>query len=182
MTGPSLSSDVMRLLHDIEQRSQRVDDRLSHHNERQATWTAVNFQVAKNTYLTPLKQIQEIFPLPEQITLIPFAKPWVYGVINLRGDLLPLFDLNYFLYGKATKIRKQSKILVINYQNLYSGVVVDAVIGLKHFQSTPDTKTVNQDVRISTYLNGNITQNDKSWDIFSFHKLTTDQRFLNIAE
>lgn len=182
MTNLNTAADVIQLLRDIEVRSQQGGLRLSQHSENNSTWTAIDFKVAEQRYLVPLIETREIFPIPQQITPVPKAKPWVHGIANLRGELLPLFDLKHFLYNQATKINKHSRILVINHHDLYSGVLVDGVIGLKHFQTKPDIDADSNDSAISPYLNGNISQQEMHWDVFSFHKLATDQRFINAAK
>lgn len=182
MASLNTATDVIQLLRDIEVRSQQGDLRLSQYNENQKTWTAIDFKIADQNYLVPLTETREIFPVPKQITPVPKAKPWVYGIANLRGELLPLFDLKHFLYNQASKINKHSRVLVINHSDLYSGLIVDGVIGLKHFQSEPDLDADSNDSAISPYLNGNISQQEMNWDVFSFHKLATDQRFINAAK
>ncbi len=182
MTTLNSVSDVIHLLRDIEQRSQQGGARLSQQDGQKQNWTAIDFQLADSNYLIPLTETREIFPVPSQITPVPRAKPWVYGIANLRGELLPLFDLKYFLYNQPTKVNKYSRILVLNHPDLYSGVLVDTVFGLKHFQSLPDKNTEMTDNPVADYLNGNISQQDTNWDVFSFHKLAADPRFLNAAK
>ena len=72
--------------------------------------------------------------------------------------------------------------LVLNHTSLYSGLLVDEVSGLKHFQEQPTQTTQQKDSAIAAYLDGNVTQKDTNWDVFSLQKLATDQRFLNAAK
>ena len=174
--------DVIQLLRGIEQRSQQEGNRLSQQGERQGTLTAVDFKIAQLSYLLPLTETREIFPVPQQITAVPRSKSWVYGIANLRGELLPIFDLKCFLLGQKSKVSKRSRVLVLNHPNLYSGLLVDDVSGLKHFQEQPTQTTQQRDSAIAAYLNGNVTQKDTNWDVFSFQKLAADQRFLNAAK
>ncbi len=174
--------DVIQLLRDIEQRSQQGDMRLSQQDDRQGSWTAIDFRMAQLNYLIPLTETREIFPVPQQITPVPRAKAWVYGIANLRGELLPIFDLKYFLFGQPSKVSKRSRVLVLNHPDLYSGLLVDDVFGLKHFQTPPTQNTQQHDSSIANYLNGHISQKGADWDVFSFHKLANDKRFLNAAK
>jgi len=178
----STAYDVIQLLKDIEQRSQHDDNRLSQQGDHQGAWTAIDFRLAQLNYLIPLTETREIFPVPEQVTGVPRAKSWVYGIANLRGELLPIIDLKCFLLGQKSKLSKHSRVLVLNNPNLNSGLLVDDVFGLKHFQEQPTQTTQQKDSAIAAYLNGNISQRETSWDVFSFQKLATDQRFLNAAK
>ena len=174
--------DVIQLLRGIEQRSQQGGNRLSQQGDRQGSWTAIDFKLAQLNYLIPLTETLEIFPVPNQIPAVPRSKSWVYGIANLRGELLPIFDLKCFLLGQKTKVSKRSRVLVLNHPNIYSGLLVDDVFGLKHFQEQPTQTMQQRDSAIAAYLNGNVTQKETSWDVFSFQKLATDQRFLNAAK
>ena len=182
MTGINTALDVIQLLKGIEQRNQQGGTRLSQQDSRQGGWTAIDFKLAHLNYLIPLTETREIFPVPQQITAVPRSKSWVYGIANLRGELLPIFDLKCFLLGQTSKINKRSRVLVINHPDVYSGLLVDEVFGLKHFQSPPQQITQQKDSAIAAYLNGNISQKDVNWDVFSFQKLASDQRFLNAAK
>lgn len=182
MTQISTAMDVIQLLKGIEQRSQQGGMRLSQQDDNEDNWTAINFRLAQLNYLIPLTETREIFPVPKQITSVPRAKAWVYGIANLRGELLPIFDLKCFLLGQTSNVNKRSRVIVINHPELYSGILVDDVFGLKHFQTPPVQTTQQHDSAISNYLNGNVSQKEVNWDVFSFHKLAADPRFLNAAK
>ncbi|MDH5358356.1 MAG: chemotaxis protein CheW [Gammaproteobacteria bacterium] len=181
MNTISSASEIIALLRDIEHRSQRDVVGLSQQDILHGTWTAIDFRIAENHYLIPLSETREVFPVPNQITPVPKSKPWVFGIANLRGELLPLFDLKYFLYGQATTVNKRSRIIVINHPELYSGLLLDEVFGLKHFPKKPDYNDTLSDNATSPYINGSIVQQDMRWDIFSFTKLAADPQFLNAA-
>jgi twitching motility protein PilI len=78
-------------------------------------------------------------------------------------------------------VNKRSRIIVTNNSQLYAGLLLDEVFGLKHFQHEPRLDNVISDTPISRYLSGSISQQDTHWNIFSFNKLAADQRFLNAA-
>lgn len=175
MTSTLSSSHIFSLLRDIEQRSHQDS---SQHNNQHSVWTAIGFRIGNQHFLVPLKQTREVFPLPSQITPVPKSEPWVFGIANLRGELLPLFDLKYFLYGKSTKVNKHSRIMIINHPDIYSGLLIDEVFGLKHFQQQPD-QFQEQDDDIIPFVTGCVAQQEILWKVFSFEKLASDLRFLN---
>jgi twitching motility protein PilI len=175
-------ADVISLLRDIQQRSLQSAANASQLDSFHGTWTAIGFRIAQENLLIPLNEAREVFTVPSQISPVPRAQPWVFGIANLRGELLPLFDLKYFLFGQPTKVNKRSRIVVTNNTQLYAGLLLDEVFGLKHFQHEPKLNDANNDnTAISPYITGSISQQDMHWDIFSFNKLAADQRFLNAA-
>jgi twitching motility protein PilI len=154
-----LHTDVFNHLKEIQHRSQKSAAKLSE-NDIHGSWTAIGFRIAEHHLLIPLNETREVFTVPEQITAIPKSKPWVYGIANLRGELLPLFDLKFFLFGKETKVNKRSRIVVNNHPSLYSGLLLDEVFGLKHFQNEPDTTGIIPDSNIANYVSGHIVQKE----------------------
>lgn len=182
MSNTYTPSEMLALLQDIQERSQQSAAKLSEDGDSHGAWVAIGFRVAQNNFLVPLHETREVFTVPSQVTTVPKSKPWVYGIANLRGELLPLFDLKYFLYGETTKVNKRSRIAVNNHPTLFSGLLLDEVFGLKHFQSEPDKNQNNlSDNAVSPYITGSITQNDTFWNVFSFDALVADPRFLDAA-
>ena len=50
--------------------------------------------------IAPMGNVVEMLPVPEA-TPLPGVQPWVAGLANVRGRLLPLFDLEVFFGKKA---------------------------------------------------------------------------------
>jgi twitching motility protein PilI len=71
--------------------------------------------------------------------------------------------------------------MVINHPDIYSGVLVDEVFGLKHFQQDPSPLPQQPTDPLADFLTGQIEQQNTYWKVFSFEKLATDSRFLNAA-
>jgi twitching motility protein PilI len=78
------------LQHRLAQRMQAVRDEPA----QSANWLAVECQGVG--LLLPLKQAAEIFT-PVLLKPLPYAKPWLIGVANLRGGLFTVVDLAVFL-------------------------------------------------------------------------------------
>ena len=169
------SADIMSVLQDIVHRSHGTG------TESADEWTAIGFRVANNHFLVPIEQAGEVFPLPPHITPIPKVKPWVFGITNLRGNLLPLFDLKQFLFEQATHTNNRSRIIVINDHGIFSGLLVDEVFGLRHLDQKPHVNSNLQNTPLAPYIEGSVTQDNIDWHVFSFNNLATDQHFLNSA-
>lgn len=52
----------------------------------------LSFQLAGEEYCVQITRIREILAMPE-ITPVPHAPEYIRGVMNLRGNILPLIDL-----------------------------------------------------------------------------------------
>lgn len=86
----------------------------------------VVFQLAGETYAVDIHQVREIIRVP-QITRVPRTPEFVEGVINLRGNVIPVIDLRKRFglgEGGATAARR---IIVVEMQERTIGMTVDAV-------------------------------------------------------
>jgi twitching motility protein PilI len=100
----------------------------------------------------------------------------------VRGNLMPVMDLQGYLHDKPARLNRRSRILVVNHQGVYSGLVVDAVLGLRHF---PDDQRCSElpgdDARIHEYMAHGFRTEGEHWGVFSTHKLAETPQFLKAA-
>ena len=99
-------------------------------------WAGVLFRVREQSFLTPLEQIAEVLEFPSDMTAVAGTKPWVLGVANNRGTLLPIFDLAALTLGVASARRESDRVLVVRQEELPCGLVVSEAIGIRHFETT----------------------------------------------
>lgn len=173
--------DIIFLLQDMERRSKEQAAGLGQQDNASESWTAIGFRIGEQHFVIPLSHSREVFPVPEQVTAVPKSQNWVFGIVNLRGELLPVFDLSLFMQDKPSRLSKRSRIIVINDQNITGGVLVDEVFGLKHFQREPEPLSSDAASGFHFYLTGSVFQQDTHWQVFSFEQLVADPRFLNAA-
>ena len=82
-------------------------------------------KVGKEEYALRLGAVEEIMRLPP-ITPVPCVPEHFTGVINRRGNILPLIDLQHVFTEKRSKNNPDSRVVVITRHNLYLGLQVDA--------------------------------------------------------
>jgi twitching motility protein PilI len=92
----------------------------------------VVFRVAGRALLSPLQQVVEVLTVPTQITRVPGTRPWVIGVANNRGTLLPVYDIEGCLMGTPARRTAQDRVLVIRQQELAFGILVGGPVGIHH--------------------------------------------------
>jgi len=86
----------------------------------------VSFKIENEEFGVNIEEVQEIIRLPE-ITRVPQAPFFVEGVINLRGNILPVIDLRKRFDLEATKKTNATRIVVANVDGKTTGIIVDAV-------------------------------------------------------
>lgn len=144
-------------------------------------WSGISFRIDGNNLVTPLGEVVEILDVPE-LTLVPLTRPWVRGLANVRGKLLPVIDLNSYLNGASTRLTGKSRVLVIDCNGVYSGLVVDEVLGLRHFRDdelTADDSCI--DACLQPYCRQGYRRGEQTWAIFSMVTLADSPQFLQAA-
>ncbi len=88
----------------------------------------MTFELGKMKYAIELPKIREILTYPELITTLPNTKDWVKGLINLRGEVVPILDIRIkFHTGEVVYNDSTAVIAVITEDKRMIGLVVDKV-------------------------------------------------------
>lgn len=100
----------------------------------------VVFTLSGEQYALPIRHVQEIirYTQPRAVASSDF---WVRGVLNLRGRIVPVYDLAARL-GVTAEITEQSKIVIVETGSETTGVIVDEVdevltVDAEHFEDAP---------------------------------------------
>ena len=87
----------------------------------------VVFRLDKEEFGVPIDSVQEIVRVPDELTRVPKAPPFVEGVINLRGSVLPVIDLRRRLGMPAVERSDRQRVMVFLIAGLRTGFIVDSV-------------------------------------------------------
>src|SRR5207342_2032486 len=104
-------------------------------NEAPGHWRGVGFRLGQHRLVTSFEEIVEILPLPP-VTPVPGAQPWMLGVANIRGSLLPVVDLKQFLEGERTVVHEGQRVLVVRQSGGNVAVVIDELFGQRTFNDS----------------------------------------------
>lgn len=143
-------------------------------------WLGIGFEVHDIKFVAPVIAISEIVKTPT-ITHVPGSKPWVIGIMHLRGNLIPVTDVfAYITSGKPTGDKPKSALVTL-YNNRPNAITVDRVLGLQRFvEEERCPADTNYDQSYSPYVKGMyIGANETRWLIFDIEKLTTENKFIN---
>ena len=88
----------------------------------------MTFELGSMSYAIELPKIREILTYPDNITSLPNTSGWVKGLINLRGEVVPILDIRIkFNTGEITYDENTSVIAVITEDKRMIGIIVDSV-------------------------------------------------------
>jgi purine-binding chemotaxis protein CheW len=98
-----------------------------------ATHQYLTFKLEDEIYAIDVAHAREIVELP-RLTRMPNAPPWIRGVMNLRGSVIPVIDLKHKFAMGATAVSAESCVLVVEFMFedaiFVIGVLVDAVLAV----------------------------------------------------
>ncbi len=180
MTATRALSPIEQL-QQMELRSKRNANQLPQQIEIKQTWDGVAFRLGSYRLVAPMEQVKEILTYPS-LTRVPGSKGWVKGIANVRGNLLPILDLQGFIAGEPSALKKESRILVVQHYGVSAGLLVDELQGMRHFLEEEKSKDKGQlDERIQEFLTGSFRQGNNQWWVIDLHRLTEDPMFLQVA-
>ncbi|MCR8658811.1 chemotaxis protein CheW [Paenibacillus endoradicis] len=100
----------------------------------------IEFEMEQGRYAFHIEDVQEIIKM-QAIKQFPHTMPYVKGVINLRGQIVPVVSLRKLFHYQEIEPTKDTRIIFINHNNSLVGIIVDAVQRVASFsniQPPPD--------------------------------------------
>ncbi|MEX1032820.1 MAG: chemotaxis protein CheW [Cellvibrionaceae bacterium] len=183
------SQVAFEALVDLAQRSLRSAKGLPSEAKVQPHWSGIGFNLLGYHFVAPVGEISELLEVPTY-TKLPGVQPWILGVANVRGRLLPLMDLAAFFGGKLDGQRKRNRVLVLENGDLYTGLVVDAALGMQHFPiDTYSSELDEVREQLREFVQGRYSKaradtvsDDQLWYVFSPARLADAPHFVNAAQ
>ena len=97
----------------------------------------MTFILGTMKYAVELPKIREILTYPDLITTLPGTTQWVKGLINLRGEVVPILDIRVkFGTGEIVYDTNTAVIAVITDDNRMVGLVVDKVDDVQKLENS----------------------------------------------
>lgn len=87
----------------------------------------LTFLVGREEYGIEIKYVTEIIGGIQAITEVPEVPPYVKGIINLRGKIIPVLDVNLRFKKEARDYDDRTCIIVVDIYDLSVGLIVDHV-------------------------------------------------------
>ena len=145
-------------------------------------WQGAVFEIGGQRLVTPRGQVPEVLSMPES-TSLPLVKPWMLGIANIRGRLLPLTDLSHFLQVPSRLSQlSQRKVMVIDHDNSFSGLLVDQVLGIEQFtQDQYRPEAIDSNSPFAPYHHGNFLKEEQEWYVFMRSLLAQDLQYSDAA-
>ena len=95
-----------------------------------ASLEVLEFRLAKERYALENRWVQEVCPLKE-LTPLPCTPPFVLGIVNVRGRILPVLDLKKFFDLPEQGLTDLHRIILVRGNDLELGLLADAIVGVR---------------------------------------------------
>jgi twitching motility protein PilI len=171
----ALAGQPFELLYALENRLRAA--RLDIAAGQTQSWTGLGFRLGEHWLVAPREDVREVITLPK-VTRVPGGKPWLLGVANVRGNLLPVTDLGQMLGRPRQPEHRDQRVLVFNSERVPAGVLVDEVAGYRQFAPSDQRHELAQaGGELEPYLLGGFAREGRNWLVLSLYKLTGSQAF-----
>lgn len=177
----SPKQDALSLLHQMQTASRRSAPGLPEQARAAPQWTGLGFRLGDLQYVTPLSHVSEVLPLPA-ITPVPGTKRWVKGIANVRGNLYTIIDLPEFFGKEPVQTGDAARMLIMNIPELHAALVVNQVMGLRHFDKDKERQDISgfSDPSLA-HARGAFLQDNVLWGVFDMHSLAESMEFRHVA-
>lgn len=122
----------------------------------------ITFSVGGKEYGIDIMKVKEISKI-DRYTYVPNGSPFLRGVYNLRGDIIPIIDLRtmFHLSVKPPERGKSENVIILTTEEQVMGIIVDTidkVVGIASERIKPPHPLFN-DINIQ-YLSGVVELGD----------------------
>jgi len=129
----------------------------------------VIFELADQLYALPIQNTQEIIRMAN-ITNVPNTRDYVEGIINLRGSIVPVINLNRRLGLPVKDYDDSTRIIVVEYNGKKVGMIVDNVHEVGRYNSDEVEPPVVDGDNVD-FISGVVKKGDDLWLLLNLAKV-----------
>ncbi|MEM7078515.1 MAG: chemotaxis protein CheW [Pseudomonadota bacterium] len=176
------ASDALNVLHDIRRATFKNAAPLPHKQEVQSQWQGLGFLVGGVRLVSKLGEVVELLQMP-RLTPLPSVKPWLLGVANVRGRLVPVVDLHAYLDMPTTLPMNHWRVLVVEDGDLIVGLLVEQSLGIQHFledsyEAAHESASLGG---LAQFVQGAFRHGGRVYHDVQLKSILRDDRFFDVA-
>lgn len=139
----------------------------------------VSFTVGDEEYAVDIMQVREIKGWTE-VTVLPNQPPYMRGVLNLRGLIVPIVDLRCRFGEKRTEASASHVVVIVSLGDRIIGVLVDKVsdiltVNANDIRDVPDM----DDNKTQDFLEGIVTAHERMVAILAIERLINKRALID---
>lgn len=182
MANTSNSAVALDLLKDIRKATFDHAAPLPSKEDTQAVWQGVGFQIGGVRLVSPIGEVSEILKMP-RLAALPVVKPWMLGIANVRGRLIPIIDLHEYFDVSPTVQQAQWRVLIVEDEELAAGLLVEQSLGIQHFlEDGFEAVETNELAGLGQHVNGAFRHSGRMYYQIDLRSILRDEQFFDVAE
>ena len=170
---------IDELFPDIDDNFTAIDDALFIETELLAETTQfVNFQVGTEHYAIDIIHILEIVK-PSRISILPSASEQILGLINLRGNIVPVINTHKLFQLPPPEDTENARIILVDIDKSILGFNVDGVSQVIELRKEDiDPPMVTLEVERTDFIMGEANIDGQLVAVLDIVKLVESQIFV----
>lgn len=128
------------------------------------------FCLGAEEYSVPLLKVKEVIEIPD-ITPMPHTPPYYLGIMNLRGQVISIIDLNMKLKGVRQELGKKNAVIILDFDSFCLGIAVNTVnrvLAISHEEIR--ARPMIESTENIEYIEGVVHRDKKMILILNVHK------------
>jgi purine-binding chemotaxis protein CheW len=140
------------------------------------------FSLGQETFAIPLLEVKEVIGNID-ITPIPQSPIYYKGIMNLRGQVIPVIDLRIKLKSKKCEKINETTIIILDFNPYSVGIMVDSIECVSTFEAGDISSTFEIESIVQSRLIIGVAKKEKSMtlildlravlEISKYHELAT---------
>ncbi len=99
-------------------------------HEQHGAFEVIEFVLAHERYAIESIHVREVYPLKD-LTSLPCTPAYVLGIINLRGQILPVIDIKRFFDLPPKGLGDLNKVIILRSDLMEFGILADQIVGTR---------------------------------------------------
>jgi twitching motility protein PilI len=179
MNGPALTP--FEILARYERLALAHASELAEQMDAPGLWRGIGYRVGAQLFVSSIEEINELLAVPP-LTAVPGTKPWLLGVANVRGNLVPVIDLARFLFAERTAPSERSRLLVVRQGSGSVALLVDEVFGQRTIDDEQRRAAATEhDPRLARFVDTRVEVGAQALAVFSMQRLVRAPDFRQAA-
>lgn len=144
-------------------------------------WRGIGYRVGPRMLVSEIGEINELLAMPP-LTVVPGTLPWLLGVANVRGNLMPVVDFGRFLFDERTPLSDRARLLVVRQGGGSVALLVDEVFGQRTVDEQQRRAAEQEDdPRLARFAEQRVGEGEQRMAIFSMSRLVRAPDFRQAA-
>ena len=115
----------------LRSRAKKLSQEIESKETGEEYFEVLEFLLAQETYAIETNFVREVYPMTE-LTPLPCTPVFVFGLINVRGQILTVIDMKKFFDLPEKGITNLNKVIVVRKDTTELGILADEIIGIRN--------------------------------------------------